>query len=213
MKKGIFLLVIAILIITSNSYSGVKDSAAKYEGTKYIGDIFKDYDYLPEPIKKKLSLRLTNSFHVVPMNSGLIYEAGFTMYLNIPIWNDGLFWVRTTSGLYFKSAASKNPLYSFGLNVNFRFDSPFYVGINEGLFWGSWEGSKFDYETDKFIETIEDGGGIEIELVFGYDFNFDDWIITPELKFNSNLILDHTFFNTNSIKSPIQLGLNIGRDF
>ncbi|MFH1051045.1 MAG: hypothetical protein V1779_08995 [bacterium] len=218
MKKHIIILLAVILSITYNSFADVRDSAAKYEGTKYIGDIFKEYDYVPEPINKRHSVFLSNSFYLVQLESQAFYEMGFHYLYNIPVWNLINKPLRNLLGPYLKITIEQYPSYTIGLSMKIRYDSPFYLGFNEGIFITKYEDSyNFKPLAQDDEKVFQYGLGLEVELFFGYEIDFNDWLISPELKFNGQLYLEdpgsnHPNYN-GFYKSPIQLGLNIGRDF
>jgi len=223
MKNNIFILFIILFISLGICESGVKDSVEKYKSTTYIGNVFKEYDYIPDPINKKFKVILMNSFLFPPpvKNFEGIYETGLQFIYRTPRWVDSdLFWIRSEFGAYIKAIAYKNIIYTIGLSLNMRFDSPFYLGYNLGFLAGKYQYYYQDYnyyddETKEYEELIN-GIGFEIELLLGYDISIGDWMLTPELRLSMNYIStfpDDVKIVREFAKSPIQIGLNIGRLF
>lgn len=228
MIKILVSVVCCLILFTIKSNSSVKDSVEKYKSTKYIGNIFKNYEYLPEPINQKHKFSMLNILNVVGENNKPVvcYEPGMQYIYRTPQWQDGKsYWVRGEYGVYVKGLLYKNFVFSYGLSLNLRMGEKFYLGYNIGFLLGTFEesfteieeviiitefGPEVEFIFHDYYKNIK-GYGFEYELKLGYDFNVSDWIFSPELKLNFNLMKSKDNHYSDFIKSPIQIGLNIGR--
>lgn len=196
------LLIIAVFTISGNAYAGVKDSASKYEGTTYIGDIFKDYEWLPDPIKNHNTISLLNSFGLFEGRIHNPYEIGIRYLYSIPLWNDGpIGWNNTSVGAYYKYYPDKKyDLQTIGLAISGKWNSGIFFDVNEGIIW---------YK-DKL-----DNVGFELEIAFGYNMIFNYWILSPVLKYNASFSRGDIRYDDNFdiMKPLLQLGINIGYNF
>ena len=206
MKKLLFVLLF-IMINCFELFSDEKDSIEKYEGTEYYGKLFKEYDWLPEPIKDYWIFALNNTIGIAQQSAKdnaewkALHEIGFEITHPNKFWWQGykdrwqtgdisLITRFTYHGILSASAGIK--FYMFSYNSNFR--SSLYILL--GVF--TYENNDYDdyWDKDYYWNT-------EFGFSTGYKFKTGNFMILPEIQIPYN-------FSMREKILPIRLNLIIG---
>jgi hypothetical protein len=198
----ILLFILLFIVINFNElFCDEKDSVDKYEGTTYIGNIFKKYDFLPEPIKDYWIFAIINTIGIAQQSANDNAEWNTLHEIGLEIIHPNKFWREryqdrwqtgetslitrfTYHGILSASAGIKLYLYSY--NSNFR--SSFYMLL--GVL--KYENNDNDYHWNT-----------EFGFSTGYKFKTGNIMILPEIQLPCNFSMKEKIF-------PIRLNLIIG---